>query len=461
MVLLIGWGVFLYRGLVPGSLVAADDFRVVYSSSRAWLYGVNPYEASRLDQIWSVARGESEHRPSIRGSRDLLYPPPTFVLVAPVAAFDWPVAREAWAQVNLGALGVSIIGVVTLLRMRWQQPSTWLFVGAAIAFAPCITGMKVGQTSLVLTALVVSGQALRVGGWPMAGGVLLGLAAVLKPQIGLVFLAYEVFRGRWRVAGPALAVAVVVAAIGIGRLEAADVPWVESLRANVAAFTTGQGDGNPLPENEHRYQMIDLRPIFHTVTSNRTLGAIGAFGVAGVLAFAALLVWLRKKEDSRELLALSIGATASLMIVYHRFYDASVLLLPLGWVIWALATPAGRVFGWTRWAVLVGILPFFVPGAVVFYRMAENGGLPDWLGRSLLWEILLVHHQAWALVWLTGALVLALSRCPVRESPALPWLERLVARVRGGTVAERGARAAASSAPAREGPVGGGSGGPG
>jgi len=425
VLLLTGWGVFLYRGLMPSQISAADDFQVIYSSSRAWLYGVNPYEADRLDALWLAARGPRMHRPSERGSRDLLYPPPSFVLISPVAAFDWPVAREMWAWINVGAIAASIITTAWLAGMRGKHPSTWIFVGAAIAFAPCITGIKMGQLSMILTALVASGHALRLSGRPMAGGVLLGMAAVLKPQIGLVFLAYEIFRWRWNVAGPALAVAVIVAILGIVRLEANGVPWVESLSSNVKEFTTGIGNGNPMPENHLRYQMIDLRPVVHNFTADRAMAAVVTFGVMGLMGLAALAAWLRKLEDGRELLAMSIGASASLLIVYHRFYDASILLLPLGWVVWSLVTREGKRFGWTRWAVLLGILPFFVPGAVFIDKMQREGHIPGGLAENLLWDTFVVHHQAWALVWLTAALVLALLRCPDRTSPAFAWVGRL------------------------------------
>lgn len=425
VVFLTGWGVFLYRGLLPGSLVAADDFRVIYVSARAWLYGVNPYEAPRLDEVWSIAGGPAAERPSVRGSRDLLYPPPTFVLVAPVAAFDWREAREIWALVNFAAMGVAIVATVFLLGLRWRHPSTWIFAGVAIAFAPCLTGVKMGQTAMLLTALIASGHALRVRGHPWLGGVMLGLAAVLKPQIGLVFVAYEVFRWRWRSAGPALVVAAVVACVGIVRLEAAGVPWVGSLGDNVSAFTTGRGDGNPLPENPRRYQMIDLRPIMHNLTPNRTLALLGTIGFVGVIGLVALAPWLRRQEDERELIAISLGCALSLLIVYHRFYDASVLLLPLGWAVWALCTSEGARFGWTRWAVLAGILPFFVPGSAALFRMTERGSIPAWATSLPGWDTFVMHHQTWAIVWLCGALILALWRCPPRERPALAWLGRV------------------------------------
>ena len=443
LVLLGGWGVFLYRGLVPGTITASDDFRVIYSSSRAWLYGTNPYDAEHLDALWRLARGSLDKLPSERGSQDLLYPPPTFVLIAPVAAFDWPVAREVWAQVNLLSIGASIIAVVTLLRARWLSPATWIFVGLAIAFAPCITGVKMGQTSMLLTALVAGCHALRVCDRPVLAGVLLGLAAVLKPQIGLVFLAYELFRGRWWVAVPAVVVAGLVVAVGIGRLVVMDVPWLESLASNVRAFTTGAGAGNPLPENDDRFQMIDFRPIIHTFTDSRVVGSVGTWGLAGLLGLGALWAWLRKQEDGRELLAISIGATACLLVVYHRFYDASVLLLPLGWVVWALGTEEGRRFGWTRWAVLLGVLPFFAPGSAFLYHQWERGRIPDWVSENVLYEVFVLHHQAWALVWLTVALVLAMLRCPDREGPALAWVGPLASRLglRPAVGAAGGARA--------------------
>lgn len=435
VVFMSGWAVFLYRGLLPGSLFAADDFRVIYISSRAWLYGLNPYDADRLDSTWAVADGPAQYRPSARGSQDLLYPPPTFVVVSPVAALDWPQARGIWAQVNLAAIGVTIISIVSLLGVRWRDPSTWIFVGAAIAFAPAITGVKVGQMSMIVVALIASAHALRAAGWAIAGGVLLGLAGVLKPQIGLIFVAYEVFRWRWRLAGPALAVAALVALVGVVRLEIAGVPWLETLSANVRNFTTGIGNANPLPENPHRYQMIDLRPVVHNFTDNRALALVGVMAIAGALGVAALGVWMRKQEDERELLALSIGAAGGLLIAYHRFYDAAVLLLPLGWLVWALVTPEGRRFGWTRWLVLLGLLPFFAPGAAALHTWTQSGRVPHWLGDHVLWDTFVVHHQAWALVWLTGSLVVAMARCPAREKPALAWLPRPSLRRRGAAPA--------------------------
>lgn len=437
VLLMTGWGVFLYRGLMPGQLTAADDFRVIYCSSRAWLYGVNPYEADRLDDMWLAARGPLIYRPSERGSRDLLYPPPTFVLLAPVAAFDWPVAREIWSWTNMAAIAISIFAIAWLAGMRWHHPSTWMFVGLAIAFAPCITGIKMGQLAMILTALVSLAHALRISGRPLAAGVLLGIAAMLKPQIGMVFLAYEIFRWRWSVAGPALAFAVLVTIAGIARLEVNGVPWLASLSANVKDFTTGIGNGNPLPENHLRYQMIDLRPVMHNLTPDRAIAALMTLGLAGLLGLGALIVWLRKQEDPRELLAMSIGASASLMIVYHRFYDASILLLPLGWVVWSLVSDGGKRFGWTRWAVLLGILPFFVPGAVFIEKMQRDGHVPTGLASNLLWDTFVVHHQAWALVWLTAALVLALSKCPLRASPAFAWLGKFVKTPRASNDADR------------------------
>jgi hypothetical protein len=148
---------------------------------------------------------------------------------------------------------------------------------------------------------------------------------------------------------------------------------------------------------------------------------VGAFAVAGVLSLLALPAWLRRQEDGRELLALSIGAGASLLIVYHRFYDAAILLIPLVWVFWSLASVEGRRFGWTRWAVLLGLLPFFVPGAAALYTLERSGRLPERLTGNVLWEVFVLHHQTWALVWLVLALGGALGRCPARVGPAFAW----------------------------------------
>ncbi len=83
---------FTVRGPWRGWQADNLDFALIYSSARGWAGGHNPYDGAALDAVWRDAGGPEAHRPTERGRHDLLYPPPSFVLLAPFAAPAWPVS---------------------------------------------------------------------------------------------------------------------------------------------------------------------------------------------------------------------------------------------------------------------------------------------------------------------------------------------------------------------------------
>lgn len=381
---------FLMRGVIPAFEYGKDGL-LIYTEARAWLEGVSPYDAAGLDEVASRAKGDPDWPPTRRGNSDLLYPPTTFVVLSPIAAFDWPVASVVWIGFNVGLVGVIAWSLCTLAGLRHRDAAAWLLVGACMAFAPVLTSIKHGQTAVLVFALAAAGEALRVRGAGRSGGVLLGLAACVKPQIGLPLLALEGWRRRWRVLIPGLLSIGVVGAIAMIRL--GDLGWVSELRSNVAAFTAS-GAGDPGILNPIRYQMVNLHPLVVDLLGQSVPTGLIVWGIVGLFGIAYFLVPRKTQEHPGDLLAITMVSTMGLMLVYHRSYDAIVLLAGLAWALGAWKRQ--RRLHAALVAMACGV--FALPLTGLFATLVGKGVIPASIASSDLWRTGIMGHQSWTLV---------------------------------------------------------------
>lgn len=389
------------------------DLMWMYSASRAWLQGGNPYTIEGADDAFVSGGGatemEKKFRPGAReaGRSGLLYPPTTFVVMAPIGALPWSAAKLAWALVNAASLGGLAWALVRIAGLSWRGWRAWAVLALALVYAPGITATAFGQMPVPATALIALAVVARRAGRPMLAGALLALACALKPQHAGLFVVYEALRGRWRVVLSAAVVGGVIAGVGAGVLWARGFNWVDDLRANVGAFTVS-GVGAPTRDNWLRFQMINLHyPLHEFITSVALVKAL-VFGVCGALMFGAWRLRPKDADGPDELLALAVVAAASLMVVYHRSYDAVVLLFPLAWCVGR----AGAVAWWRVAIVGLPALVFVVNGAAALYHKALPGQALEPMTHWRVWSLVILPHQAWAvaMVGVGSVVVLALLR---------------------------------------------------
>jgi hypothetical protein len=276
-----------------------------------------------------------------------------------------------------------------------------LMVAAILALAPFHTAIVTGNVTLVAVELSVVAIWMARSNHNIATAFLLAMATGLKPQIGLCFVFYYLLRRRWRVAGIALALVMGVLALGLLRLELGHTPWFSNyLSDNRILLETGVL-GNFTSINPTRFGLINLQvalyPIFHDVRLTN--------GVAMAIGGTFLIVWLimMGRSDPRgdcELRDLSAIAVISLLPVYHRFYDATLLILPLCWAF--LSFRRARVFALGS---LLLMFPFLVPGGTMFETMQLSGRIPFTLSQHWWWQTVVMPHQVWILLCL-GILLL-------------------------------------------------------
>jgi hypothetical protein len=401
--LAFGSATFVVRGTWKAISGGNYDFVLIYSSARAWLHGGNPYEKEDVSRAWLSSGGPAERDPMIpRGPATLVYPPPAMAVLAPIAALPWKPASFLWAMGNTALAVFSLLALGSVAQL--SRTGRLALASLGMCMAPLVTNTALGQTATVVLACICGGILARVRGSHVVSGALLGIGAALKPQLGLLFAVYEAGRLRWKIAAAAGIVIGVLTAVGIGRMQAAGVDWSTSWRQNIQAFTTTD-DGNASRANPIRHQVINLHYPIHNFTDERDFVRWAVLGIVGTMCLVYFVVDLRRGrhrgEPRHELVSLSFVAAVTLMITYHRYYDAAILVIPLALAVRGLCDRRP-----TAIATLLLVLLFALPLPVIVVEAVRRGWIPRAAETSTIGQYLVLPLQAMALAAL-GAWMIA------------------------------------------------------
>ncbi|MGB9236220.1 MAG: glycosyltransferase family 87 protein [Terriglobales bacterium] len=405
IVLILAGAEFVVRGPVRFVRAASfNDFISPYIQTRAWMHGDDPYRPQNLVRLWppEAERYDFLSRDLADGSLVLkrgiptAYPLTAFVLIAPVAALPWHIAQPLWLVITVLSFLVTAASVLSLAKFPPGTYRTLTFLVTALALAPFHTALAAG--SIVTVAVAASSAATWAASrrHEILAALLLAIAVCLKPQIGLPFCFFYLVRRRWRMAPVAAGAVLLVFILGVSRSAASGTPWVENyLSDNRILFAPGSlGDfteGNPI-----RFGLINFQVAAYALLHNREAANLTAIA----LAVAAALVWLffQRRNHSTDLLCLSALAVLSLLPIYHRFYDASLLIFPLAWSLAALNGPLRAM---ARSVFFIIIFVFLVPGGTALQQLQQTGHFAD-VRSYWWWNTLVLPHESW------GILILAL-----------------------------------------------------
>ena len=414
MLLLVSLAELLLRGPVRFARARDfNDFISPYIQTRAWMKGLDPYSPASLVALWpdGAQRFDFLKKDLADGSLVLkrgiptAYPPTSFVLLAPVAALPYRVAHAVWLLTSLLACVVSVLALASLLGFHRDQERTYVFCAIAFALAPFHTGMAAGSIVIVAVAACALTAWAAARQKNIAAGILIAVAIGLKPQIGLPFLFYCLLRRRWRVVGLAVAIVALLAGTAIFYLSLHHAPWLDNYRYdNRILFARGSlGDyteGNPI-----RFGLINLQVLVYTFLPVRSLATLVTFVICGIMGVWWLLLFRRSHGSATELLEISALMVLSLLPVYHRLYDASLLIFPLAW---SLSELSGNLKAMAKATLGLGLF-FLIPGGSALEQLQRSNHL-DRLQHSWLWVHIIMPHQIWILVFLSVILLLAMRR---------------------------------------------------
>jgi hypothetical protein len=410
---------FVVRGPLRAvqSSTQFNDFLSPYIQADAWTRGLDPYSPQTLLRLWPAQAAHLQFVPrevadgSIIAKRGIptAYPITSLVLIAPLSWLPWNLAYGLWFAINLALFGIMLSALVELSGFSYRDVRGGLLIALVLALAPFHTGFVTGNVALVAVELGMIAVWTARQRHDIATAVLLAVSAGLKPQIGLCFLLYYLVRRQWRVFAGAAVLLTLFAAVGLLRLEFGHTPWVGNyLNDNHVLLESGIL-ANFTPINPMRFGLLNLQVILYSM--------VGSVGVANRLAeligVVFLAVWLavvwrgRSRQDELELLDLSAIAVMSLLPVYHRFYDAVLLVLPLCWMV--------ASYRKARLPAILALLlmaPFLIPGGTLLQTMQINGRIPSTLSERWWWDTIVMPHEIWALFFLSLVLLYEMAaRC--------------------------------------------------
>jgi len=366
ILLLLGSIVFVLLGaaLENSSSAPLVDFRAMYYPARCLLQQCDPYNENEVMRIYLAegVYGRQDTAKERQMATRYGYLPSAFVVTLPFAMLPWGPAHLLWVAITAASL---IFGA-------------WLIWNSGARYAPvlagCLIGFLLANSELLIDQGMCAGIAISlcvVAVWCFlqerfvpVGIVCMALSLAVKPQdTGLVWLYFLLAGGTYRKrALQTLAATVVFALPFLVWVWSVAPQWIQELQANILAFSAHGGINDPgiSSSGSHGLAMvISLQAPISVFWDNSSTYNIASYLICVPLLLVWAFVTLRTPNTRRKAwLGLASIAALSMLPVYHRQYDAKLLLLtvPACLMLWL----EGGLIGW--FALLANIASFALTG---------------------------------------------------------------------------------------------------
>ena len=377
---------FALAALVPPALAS-----LIYSLVTA------PQGGFDLNLFQRSAREFVDGSYSIGAGALPLYPPFAAPLFAPLALLPFRLLVVAWLCVNVAAVFLTLRFAINLYGVAWPK-KVWLLLSAfVLAWAPFRVTLRLGQLSLIVTALLLGALLARQNKRRLLSGVLLGLS-LWKYSLTLPFLLYFILKKEWKLVGAALMMPLILTEVFAVRM---GISLIDALRDYVEVILHGQAAGgeNWLGTTGTTEIKLLLSSLTH---GNETLAF--TFTIALIILALAVMIVVFSKTPQSELSHFAVLALFALWWSYHRVYDSVICVLPAALLIDFIVREVRLRFSWF-WLGALGLLIISLPGLLTerFHLNATelSGNLLGWFGIhserlmifALFWSLLIGAHR--------------------------------------------------------------------
>jgi len=374
--ILLSSGISIWWGFAIGRAVNAwVDFRAVYAGTQCLLQHHNPYRQSELASVYRAEDGQRmQEIPKAFQAKATqavtLYVnvPTVFIFVAPFAMLSWGPAHWLWMTLTAGV-------IILATYLMWDlaasyAPKVSLFLVCLLA-ANCEMIFGGGNAAgLAVGLCAVAAWCFLRDRFVLAGVLCLAASLAIKPHdAGLVWLYFLLAGGVYR--KRALQTLLITAVLGLSAfLWVSHVAphWMEDWNSNLTAISAHGGINEPSPNSltgRDTGMVIDLQAAVSVFRDDPRVYNMVSYLVCGAL----LLVWsvrtLRLRfSPEGAWLALAAVVPLTMLVTYHRPWDAKLLLLtiPACAMLWARGGAAGKIALWVNAAglVLTGDVPLAI-----------------------------------------------------------------------------------------------------
>lgn len=357
------WGYQVRRN--SHGLLGMADFSVLYYGARCAVQHKDPYDPATVLREFKADGRTLPAKPSLKkamqiGVSTCIYLPSALLLAVPFAVLPWHLAQALWLSLTAILLALAAFSMCDLGLDAGPVLSIFL---AGIILVNCELLLLGGNAAGITVSLcVISAWCFLRARYAWAAVLLLAISLVVKPQdAGFVWLYFLLAGGVLRKrAMQILAVVALLALFASVWVAPASPHWMREMRANINSEIVhgGISDSGPSGAIERGAgPIIDLQaaisvfrddPHFYNLVSYLTVGFL-------ILVWA-LAVLVKRASPRSALLALAAISALSLLPVYHRPYDAKLLMLtiPACAMLWPEKGPVRWVaLGLTSAGILV------------------------------------------------------------------------------------------------------------
>ncbi len=349
----IFWGANLEQQASGGMV----DFKAVYYGAQCVIHHSDPYKESEFLGVYRAAGGQFPREPALARLFYRAVPlcvnlPTSLFVTAPLAMLAWGPAHALWMLLLAGSFTLAAF-------LAWDlgasyAPGVSLLLVCMVAVNSEVLFLDGNLAGIAVSLCVAAVWCFLKERFLLVGIACLGVSLAIKPHdAGLVWLYFLLAGGAGRKrALQALVVTVVLSVPAVLWVARVSPQWLPELNSNLMA-TSARGDlSDPGPASMsigNPDRIIDLQTVVSVFRDDPRIYNPVSYLVCGAL----LLGWSVRTVRSRfsaegGWLALAAVAALSLLPIYHRQYDAKLLLLtvPACAMLWAEG-------GAIRWVALL------------------------------------------------------------------------------------------------------------
>ena len=342
------WGYSIERASPYGLF----DFKVVYYSARCLLQHSDPYKAGEPMRVY-MADGGAPSDTLLGILSQYMYLPAAFIVSVPFAMLPYGLAHILWMTFTAGSLFLAAFLMWNLAGD--SSPGVSLFL-ISFVLANSEILMKSGNPAGITVGLCVMAVWCFLEERFVPVGILcLAVSLAIKPHdSGLVWLYFLLAGGVYRKrALQTLALTVALSLPAVLWVTSVAPHWMQELHSNLQTVSQPGGLLNRDPDSTISRScpsmIINLQSTISAFWNDPRFCNSVSYLVCGTLLLIGAIHTLRSRfSRPGAWMALAAIVPLTMLITYHRCYDAKLLLLtvPACAMLWAEGGPA-------RWIALL------------------------------------------------------------------------------------------------------------
>jgi hypothetical protein len=336
------FAVILQRTPHPGIV----DFRIVYVAARCMIEHRDPYSESEFLQVFKEEGGTVPADPVERQRFEgavmaVVYLPTALLVIAPFAALGWGMAQALWTVLTICLFTLACC-LIWSVAADSSPPVSALLLAFMLANAEVVFAFG-NAAGIAVSLCAIAVWCFFTGRFAFAGVACLAISLAIKPHdSAAVWLYLLIAGGAYR----KRAVQSMFVVFGLGFLAAlwtyqVSPNWMQEIRANLDLVSAHGGIADPGPagiSNGTGGMIVNLQTVFSVFRDDPRWYNAATWVVCVPLFITWLIRTFRGGNSRAEMwMALAALVPLSTVAIYHRNYDAKLLILtvPACAVLWA------------------------------------------------------------------------------------------------------------------------------